>query len=253
MRQASAKFWIGGTAFVAVLLLVAAWFLAVEPVVARAAEDTASAEQQRQQNDLLQMEIVKLAEEFTHLEEYKAELAALRVQLPADADQSGMSRELQILAESSGITLVTLSPSVPEPVVAAAAPAPAETPVAEADATDGNEVAAEAAPTPAQASGFYAIPISMSTIGSYDATVTFLRSLQEGASRLYLVSSIGATTQEASGASGGRPATAEGDLALAISGFAFVLLDQTAVPEEPVGDGALPVPGGEVNPFQPGR
>lgn len=264
MRQVSAKAWVTGTVVLAVLLLAAAWLLAVQPVTARAAEDTAQAEQQRQQNDLLELEIVKLREQATHLDEYQAELGTLREQMPTTGDGASISRELQSIATAAGVTIVTVQPSIPEPFVGAA-PVPAAAP-ADATAADGVAAADGAtvdgatadgtqAAAPSGVSGFYTVPISMTTVGSYDAAVAFLRAVQSEASRLYLVSSITATTQEDQGASGGRPATAAGDLELTITGYAYVLIDSAALPVDPTADDdtTLPTPSGQPNPFVPAR
>lgn len=261
MRQFSAKAWVGGTVLLSVLLLVAAWFLLIDPVVARAAEDTVAAEDQRQQNDLLELEIAKLKEEFVHLDEYKAELQDLRAQMPVTGDASSISRELNDLATGAGVVITSLQPSLPETFVSAAAAAAAAAPATDAATTesaDGEATAdgAAAAPAPEDLSipGFYQVPIAITSIGTYDASVSFLKSVQQSASRLYLVSSITATTQDDKGAEGGRPATTAGDVELAITGYAYVLSDlATQAPAEGTDDATLPVPGGQANPFQPGR
>jgi hypothetical protein len=263
MRQASAKVWIGGTAFLSVLLLAAAWFLLVDPVVARASDDTASAQAQRDQNDLLEMEIARLEEQFTHLAEYQAELDALRLQMPVTGDGASISRELQSLADTAGVTILSVAPSVPTPFVSsvpAAAPAAEPTEEAaegdEAATSEGEAITDSASPVPdGTVPGFYSVPITLASLGTYDASVAFLRSVQQDASRLYLVSSIQATTQEAAGANGGRPATAPGDIELVMTGYAFVLVDGAAQPVDPtqVPEETVPVPGGEANPFAPGR
>lgn len=264
MRQVSAKAWVGGTVVLSVLLLVAAWFLMIDPVVARASEDSVAADSQRQQNDLLVQEIAKLKEQATHLDEFKAELAVLRAEMPVDTDPSGLTRELNDLASAAGVTITALQPSVAEAFVpAVAADASAATtdagaategtePEASADGSTDTAAAAPAAQLPAAIEGFYQIPIAITSIGSYEGSVAFLQSLQEGASRLYLVSSIAATTQEDQGAESGRPATVKGDIELSITGYAFVLLDPALVAPDDSG-ATLPVPDGQVNPFQPGR
>jgi hypothetical protein len=263
MRQASAKVWIGGTAFLSVLLLAAAWFLLVDPVVARASDDTASADAQRDQNDLLEMEIARLEEQFTHLAEYQAELDALRLQMPVTGDGASISRELQSLADSAGVTILNVAPSVPTSFVSSAPEAAVATEPTEeaaegdADAT-GEDAAISDSAVPATdgtVRGFYSVPITLTSLGTYDASVAFLRSVQQDASRLYLVSSIQATTQEAAGATGGRPATSPGDIELVMTGYAFVLVDSAATPVDPteVAEETVPVPGAEANPFVPGR
>jgi Tfp pilus assembly protein PilO len=254
MRQLSAKVWIAGTVVLALVLLAGVWLLLIDPVMTRAAEDTAAAEQQRQQNDLLELEIVKLADDFTHLDEYKAELAALRLEMPVTGDGASISRELQALATGAGVTITSVAPSVPQvfvPAAAAAAPV-ADAAAADATTTDGTDTTGSAAPVaPSAVPGLYTVPITINTVGSYDGSVAFLRSVQSGASRLYLVSSITAQTQEAQGASGGRPATAAGDVELTITGYAYVLTDGSTPVVEPDTGAALPTPSGQPNPFAP--
>jgi Tfp pilus assembly protein PilO len=261
-RQLSAKVWIGGTAFVAVLLLVAAWFLVISPVTARAAEDQMAADSQHEQNDLMELEIAKLAEQFTQLDTFRARLAELRLQMPVTGDGASISRELESLAAAAGVTITALAPSVPQVFVPAVAPdattdaaAPAAEPAdagqgADAEGVDGT---AGASADPVGIAGFYAIPISLTSVGSYESSVAFLRSVQVDASRLYLVSSINAVTQDAAGASAGRPATNAGDVEITMTGFAYILTDASMPVPDLTEVAPLPVPSGETNPFQPGR
>lgn len=258
MRQVSSKMWVAGAAVLALAVLAGAWLLLIDPTMTRAADDTAAAEQQRQQNDLLQLEITKLSEQFTHLDEYKAQLAELRLEMPVTGDGASITRELQSLATAAGVTITSVAPSVPVAFVPAAA---ASAPVAdaavdaetstdpEAEAVVGTDTAAVAAP--AGVAGLYSIPITISSVGSYDGSVGFLRSVQSEASRLYLVSSIAAQTQKEQGATGGRPATAAGDVELTITGYAYVLTDGSAPVAEADGEAVLPTPAGQPNPFAP--
>jgi Tfp pilus assembly protein PilO len=253
MRQASAKTWVISTVFLSVLLLVAAWLLAVQPVMARAAEDTVQAQQSRDQNALLELEIAKLTEQQTHLPEYQAQLAALRLQIPSGTDPAGISRELPALAAAAGLTILAVQPSVPESFVPPAAPA-VNTDSATAEPVEGTDDAAAAAASEV-VPGFYQVPVTITSLGTYEASVAFLRGVQESASRLYLVSAINATTQDAEGASAGRPATAKGDIELAMTGYVFVLADSAADAARQAANAAetVPVPGAQANPFLPGR
>ncbi|RMI13098.1 hypothetical protein EBM89_05875 [Cellulomonas triticagri] len=252
--------WVGGTAAVAVLLLVAGWFLLIEPVTAAAAEDSAQTESQLQQNELLELEIIQLQEQFTHMEEYRAELAALRLQMPTTGDGASISRELQDLASAAGVTITAVAPSVPQQFVATVVTpevgtdetAPAEDAAADGTSDESTTDGTTDASAPLALPGFYAIPISMTSIGSYEGSVAFLRSLQTEASRLYLVSTINAVTQEAAGSNAGRPATNDGDIELTIAGYAYVLTDSAVVTDtSDLEKEALPVPSGQGNPFAP--
>lgn len=248
MRKVSAKFWVAGASFASVLVLVAAWFLLIDPVVARAAQDTAQAEQERQQNDLLELEITKLESQFAELPIYKAQLEALRYQLPPQSDPAGITRELEQMASAAGVVLVAVQPSTPQlSVVAQPATATSDSAAEDEEGSDETAAAEQVTTT----GDFYEIPLTIGTVGSYDSSVAFLRMLQEESVRLYLASSIQATTLDDGGASGGRPATANGDIELTITGATYVLGDASVpAPEAPT---TVPVPGGEANPFQPGR
>ncbi|HWS58761.1 MAG TPA: hypothetical protein VN257_09485, partial [Actinotalea sp.] len=98
-------------------------------------------------------------------------------------------------------------------------------------------------PETPELNGFVAMPMSVIVVGTYDATVNFLAALQTGTERLFLVTRWTATGQDESQASGGRPATAPGDLEFSIGGYAYVLTDPNA-PTEPVeGAEEQPLPG----------
>ena len=95
--------------------------------------------------------------------------------------------------------------------------------------------------------GFTAIPISITALGTYDNTLAFLNDLQNSTQRLFLVTGFTSTSQDQADASSGKPATAPGDQELIITGYAYALPDGLAVPETvdpaaapPVLPGAVP-------------
>ena len=236
------------------VILAAGWFLAISPTMASADASRAQTAVERAHNDLLKQQNATLKEQFTHLEEYKAQLAALRVQLPAHADLSALNSELQALVASAGLTTTTFGATTAQafaPVAAAAAPVAD----AAAPAATGTGAAAAGAAAPAPATsypGFFAIPLTMTVLGTYDATLKFLDSLQTTSSRLYLVGSITATSQQDGGSSPGKPATSKGDLETTINGFTYVLQDGSAAVEAPAATPSpLPVPSTQKNPFVP--
>ncbi|WP_448060701.1 hypothetical protein [Cellulomonas hominis] len=252
--------WVLGAVFATVIVLVGAWFLAVSPTLEAAATAQTQADDGRSRNDLLEIQVAALKEQFTHLDEYKAELATLQVQIPPNAQLAELVRTLQDTAITTGVTLTALSPTTAQEFIApqAAAPAPAATDDAtttgdgttDDGTTDDTTAAAPAAP--ATTSGFYAIPLSLTSIGTYDQTVAFLSALQTSMSRLVLITAVNAISQEDEGASAGRPATSKGDLETTVTGYAYVLLDPSAADTEPTdGPTTLPVPSGQRNPFVP--
>lgn len=247
MGGAKKSTWVGGTVFVAVLILVAAWFLAVSPTMAAAADLRAQADQAQQQNELLEIQVAKLKADFEKLPEYKAELAAIQTQIPTDAKLADYLRQLDQIAVAHSVTLTAISPSVPTPVVIEAAPVeaaavdPATTPPAEGAATDPAAAPVAAAPVgPVAPAGFMSIGFSITALGTFDNTQAFLYDLQRSTPRLFLVTGVTGTSQGEQPASGGKPATQVGDQEIVITGVTYMLPDMLAVPA-PV-DPAAPAP-----------
>jgi hypothetical protein len=259
MNLHKASFWYVMAAFASVIIVALAWVLAISPTMATADEARIQAEDQRNSNDLLELQLIKLADQFTHLDEYKANLASMQLQIPAGADLSALNTELRALADATGVTLSEISPTPPTafvPVVAAPAVA-AAAPVAEAG-TAAPAAGAAADPAAAVAStapaGMYAIQLSLTASGTYDQTMAFLSSFQTGSQRLFLVMTVNATaTTSATGASGGLPPMNPGDITLMLTGLSYVLPSGVApvveAPVDPAAPLVLPEPSGQKNPF----
>ena len=237
MGSAKKSTWIGVTVFGAVVIMAAAWFLAISPTMSAAAEIRDQTDQTVAQNELLEMQLTKLKADFEKLPEYKAQLATLQQQIPTDAMLSDYLRQLEQIADAHTVTLTTITPA-PAQAVAVVAPAAAAPAVAPAEgATDGTATPAATDPNAATAAtgsgvpaGFAAIPFSLTVLGTYDNTNAFLYDLQNATPRLFLVSGMTATAQKEAEATAGKPATAEGDQELVITGFTYVLPDASAVP-----------------------
>lgn len=238
MSGAKRSTWIGGTVFVALVIMAAAWFFAVSPMMSAAAEVRSEAEQTREMNEILDLKVEQLKADFAKLPEYEAELAGIQLQIPTGAMLADYLRQLDQIAVAHSVALTTVTPSIPQavvlatPVVTAPEPTPAEGTEGTEGAADSGEVAAPPAPVvntgPA---GFTAIPFSLTVIGTYDNTLAFLNSLQTGTQRLFLVTGFTGTAQKQADAGGGKPATAVGDQELVITGYTYVLPDALAVPE----------------------
>jgi Tfp pilus assembly protein PilO len=270
MSGAKRSTWVGGTVFVALLIMAASYFLAVSPTLATASDTRAQVQATEQSNQVLQVKLTKLKADFAKLPEYKAELAAIRVQIPTTADLSGYLRQLDAVAVAHSVTFTDVTPSTPQSVVpavaVAAAPAatpaapPAATPTATATAEALPEApsgvpAAEAAPAAAaKIDGFAAIQLVLTVVGTYDNAVAFLNDVQNATPRLFLVTALAGKSQPKADATGGRPATAIGDVELTVTGFAYALTDPSAVPATAAPAAAAPALPGAVagkNPLIP--
>jgi len=253
--------WIGATAFASVALAAGAWFLAISPQLAEAAELREQTESVDNQNDLLELAIAKLAAEFEHLDEYRTELADLRLQIPTEAELSAYLRELDAIAVAHAVVVTNVAPAMPQAFVSAVVPAPAPAPTETAEEgteeealaeeptdepTDEATPTAEAVPAgPVAPPGFVAIPLTITVVGTYDNTVAFLSSLQTGTQRLFLLTGITGTSQQPAEASGGRPELALGDQELQLTGFLYALPDPLGVPTTAPDPSATPAPTGE--------
>lgn len=286
MSGSKSSTWVAGTVVLALVLLAAAWFLLVGPVLTTAGETRTQAESVRASNDQLRTKIVTLKQQYEQLPEFQQQLATLQQQVPTTGDIAGYLRQLDAEAAARGVTLTTITPSAGElfsPAAPAAAAAPEATTegdaTADATATDGAatdgaaEGAAEGAaaadatetapaatatgavlPTMAAPAGMIDVPISITALGSYDNVMGWLDAVQQAVPRLQLVTSLSGVSQKDAEASGGRPQTTVGDLELTVTGYLYVLPGTPAVvpaetPEESLADLPPAVPG--KNPLVP--
>lgn len=261
--------WIVGTVVAVMAVLFAGWFLVAGPRFEAAAATLSEAEGVAGQNELLQLKIDKLRADSANLEAYRAEVAGLQAQIPTDGELADYTREVAAAADDSGAFLLDFTPGygqlfTPAVVVAPVPVAPAE---GETTGTEGTEATGGAegtdatdgttpVPAPVESTvpeGFIAVPFSARVVGTYAQTSAFLETLQTGTERLFLVTQIDAIRQSASEESPTRPATADGDVELTVSGFTYVLRDlvQPPVGEPTEEEPAAPLPGSDRNPFAP--
>ena len=105
--------WSVGAALVAVLILVAGWFLLVSPKRAEVADLEAQTQTQLNENSTLETEKAVLEQQFKELPEKQAQLAAIEEQLPDAVDMPSYIRELQDLANQSNVVLTGMMPAAP--------------------------------------------------------------------------------------------------------------------------------------------
>jgi Tfp pilus assembly protein PilO len=184
--QSKTARWSTGTALLCVALLTIAWFLVVSPRQARAAEIQAAVLTQQQQNDQLRITVEQLKAEFVQLPATRAKLAEIRNQLPPTTDVPGLLRTVEALATTAGVKLVSFAPGASQPLVAAGA--------------GGAATAGQATPA-----ALMAVPLTLMVTGQYFQVVTFLRQLQTGVPRAFLISGlqIGKADDSSGDSSGG--------------------------------------------------
>lgn len=255
MESTKKSTWVAGTVLVAVAILALSWFVLISPVVsdtATAAEDTQAAEDR---NVILQQQLTRLQAQYEQLPELRAERDELAQEIPSTQSTSDFLRLATSLAEAAGTTIVDVAIDTPLDVVPAvpletapAADATAEDTTAEDGTTDtdtdSTDAADEATPPvssgPAVIPGFVAVPVSITVLGNVVGGVNFLSALQEQEERLFLLTALDGAGQDEAEAEGARPATARGDLELIVTGYIYVLVDDSVSTEDDT-EGTTPV------------
>ncbi len=257
MTNPKAGGWIIGSAFIGIIILLIAWFVAISPTLSAAADTRTQVANQQNQNALAQVKIDSLKKQFTTLDATKAQLAAVQLQIPTAHDLATYQQQLAGIAAAHSVTVSSVQFSPAAAVVPlAATTAPSATATVAPNAST-NAAAAPAATAPAVGiAGFYAVPSSIDIVGGYQNVLAFLKDLQVGTQRLFLVSAITATSQGKADASGGKPATNPGDLDLVVTGQLYVLANTTQAAASPAPAATatpptLPVPDPAKNPFKP--
>ncbi|WP_084103675.1 hypothetical protein [Demequina sp. NBRC 110056] len=248
----TARSWGIATILVAVLLLVAAWFLLISPVLASAAETREDTEAQEAQNEISRQEVEVLKAEFARMPEYELQLAALQEQITTTQRYADLQRLVAAIADEHEVVVTSLSFGTAEEVEQPVPPAPAE-PV-EGEETD--EEATDEEPAPAEPvatgiSGLFSIAVSIEFDGEYTDVLAAVRDLQTGENRIVLINVVNLTSA-ANGESGDDATVAT------LEGQTFVLADveelaaedaPTTEPEEEPSAEPTPLPQSSENPL----
>ncbi|MGB2839876.1 MAG: type 4a pilus biogenesis protein PilO [Actinomycetes bacterium] len=174
--------WTLGAALLAVVIMVAGWFLLIAPQRAEVADLELQTTSQVDTNSRLETELALLKEQNKDLPEKQAELAELRTAIPEAPDLPSYIREMQDIGRQSGVSFTSLTPAAP---------------------VDLGGAGAEGALTPGQLS---AVNIDMIIVGSYFEITKFMNEL-ETSPRYTLVSGDTIVEDDAEGeqSSGGSP------------------------------------------------
>ncbi|MBI9115358.1 hypothetical protein [Sanguibacter suaedae] len=215
--------WIMGAALLSVVVLALGWFLGISPQLDEAAALREQAELDRERNDLLEVQVAQLKKDFENLDSYKSELAGLQELVPGGIDQASFNRELSSLSEGTGAFVVEVTSETSLPVT---------------ELFGG--MAVEGVTAPSAPAGLYAVPMTIIILGDPLETLAYISAVQTETSRLFLVSDVALAGQKEAGASSGRPATAEGDAEITITGYTFVLDTDAAAAASAAASAASP-------------
>jgi len=252
-----ARPWIFATVGIVLVVLVAAWFLLVSPMLAQASETNEEAEAQEAMNDITRIEVSDLRAKFANIDEYNATLATLQEGITTRQRYADLQRLVAAVTEEHEVLVTSLQFTGASPVtVPSSAQAPAAEPEDEGaegdDASESVEVEEQtSAPAAVSVDGLYSITVSISLEGNYHDLLAVANDLQTGDGRIILVKqvSLASLTGEAAG---------EDAAAMQVSGETFVLVDPASlnapteeVPETEPSAAPSPLPTTEANPLTP--
>ncbi|ABS04481.1 type 4a pilus biogenesis protein PilO [Kineococcus radiotolerans] len=192
---------IAGTGALALLVLVASYFLLVAPKRAEAADLATQRVYAKEKNAGIEQQTRQLQSQFESIGDKRAQLAAIRSTLPAAADVPALLRQLEGYANTAGVVLTGVTPGTPEVF---------------GSATDA---------ATAQASGpqVVDIPLTITTSGSFSQTELFIKSTQADMQRFFLVENLALNAGDAS---------TSGVVSTTLTGKIFVLQADAVTPSE---------------------
>lgn len=220
-------------------ILAAGWFLLVAPKRSEAAGLRKQAVSQQDANARLLQQLEVLKAQQAELPKQRARLAVMRTQIPDNPALPTLIRNLTAAGRKVGVSIDTMAPAVPAPVVVAQPVAPVATTTPESTGSTGSTESTESgtgtttptAPVAPPAPSLFQVPLTLNVTGSYFELEQFINKL-EGLKRSFLVS--GFTLAPATDAPSGATSTeaggpAPGDLTLALTGRVY-LAPATAAP-----------------------
>lgn len=213
MDTSKPQTWYIGTAVVAVLVLLAGWFLLVAPAKSNAADLQAQADSVTAQNASTQLQIDQLKAQSKNLPAQQAQIAAIRTRIPTNPALPTLIRTLSTQATAAGVSLDSLTPG---------------TPVLTSGGV-GTTSATGAGATPVAPGKVSQIPITMKVTGNFANVRLFMNGIEQ-MQRALLVSGLAISLNQAATTSGSTSATTAGNLSTTITGAVFMAPPATAAP-----------------------
>lgn len=218
------RLWLGGGALGCVLLLVAGWFLLIQPKRADAAQSREALSSQQQANDRSRAKLDQLKSQFASLPAKRAELAKIRQAMPSDVAEASLQRELDTLAKGSGTTVLSVTDGDQTAFTAGASATTGASASSASSAADAeNSTSSGGSTSSGAASGVSTMPVTISALSSFAGSQAFLQKLQDKMPRAFLVTGLNLSAQSAAKANLPKPATQNGDVLMTITGNVFIL------------------------------
>ena len=168
MRQ-----WSIVTVVAVIVVHAAGWFLLVKPQNSKASDLHSKTTQQQQENAVLQSQIAQLQSKEKTLPRQQAALRKFSTQVPDNAAEPTVIRQLSAAANGAGVDLVSLTPGTPAAVTTA-------TSTSTTDTTAAGTTAGSTSLTPSTTAGgqLMQLPISIGITGTFPNVESFFQSLE---------------------------------------------------------------------------
>jgi Tfp pilus assembly protein PilO len=176
------------TAVAVLVVFAAGWFLMVKPQQTKSSSLRSEAASQVESNQVLQTQIDALDAEQKNLPQQQRALQRFTTQVPNDAAEPTIIRQLQAAASGAGVNLVSLTPGAASEIVAAtpvvtAAPTPtasaSTTVTGSSTSTTPAAGATTLAPAAPAGSQLVQLPLVIGVTGSYPNMETFFQSVEK--------------------------------------------------------------------------
>lgn len=230
MKIAPNRLWMAGGALACILMLVAGWFLLIQPKRAEAVDTRLQTESVQQSNEQLRVRIAQLKAQFATLPAKQRQLEEVRRAMPQDIAESTLLREVQALASGTGSTLVSVTSGELTPLGSAASAPAAASPSASSTATASASAGGTTAGAAPVGEGLVqSLPVTIVVDAPFASSQAFLQQLQNKMPRAFLVTDLQITARKPGEKGGGKPLARNGDVEVTVKGMVFVLnADQPA-------------------------
>lgn len=177
------RVWLGGTAALAVLIVAAAWFLAISPKRSDAASTQSQTNNVQTQNGVLAASNAALARQKSHLAGYQARLLRALQALPGNSQLPEFTVSVTAAAKQTHVAIKSIDIGDQTAVVAPVAAAPttdaaSPSPTASSAAPNPTSTGAVPAVTSSAAASQYSIPITIQASGTPENETVFVRELE---------------------------------------------------------------------------
>jgi Tfp pilus assembly protein PilO len=169
--------WMAGTVVAVLVIVAAGWFVAISPQKHKVSNFNSQSGAQEQTNSGLRTKLSVLTAQMQAVPTEQAEVAAITQKIPNDPAMPAYVRALTVIAQQTGVELVSIAPGAPAAVTVAVA-AVAAAPAASAGATPSAAPSAAAAPA-VPAVSLQSISVQLAVQGGYFQIQQFTAALQK--------------------------------------------------------------------------